>query len=171
MKKLKLAVIGVGLLFAIQATSNAQNWGFSLPFGNGGFAINGKNWTAGLGGAVAGGGRGGWGFQLPSGVGFYNGGGPGGGCAPGYGGGGAVYAGGGYGPGGQPVMYQGGSPAPVPENWTGQGGYYSANGWNHGPNWRPGPSGSTPAVYHARWPNGAAVYQSVNGQTWVQQPY
>lgn len=68
------------LLFGFQQVSNAQNWGFSLPFGIGGFAINGKNWTAGYNGAVAGGGPSGWGFGLPNGAGFYNGNGGGGRC-------------------------------------------------------------------------------------------
>ena len=122
MKLIKLSCLLI-CLTVISNTGWSQNWGFSLPFGNGGFAINGKNWTAGLGGAVVGGGRSGWGFQLPNGAGFYNGGGPGmyGGVVPmGYGGG---YGGApcvGY---GGPVVY------PNPNLMDRRMPYRDVNGW------------------------------------------
>ena len=92
MKLIKKVLMVVGMLFALQQVSHAQNWGFSLPFGAGGFAINGKNWTAGLNGIVAGGGQRGWGFGLPNGAGFYNGSMNGGCGGRGYASGGGGYA-------------------------------------------------------------------------------
>ena len=160
MKTVNKLVAIVGLLFAIQQSSQAQNWGFSLPFGGGGFAINGKNWAVGLpNGAAAGGGQGGWGFQLPSGVGFYNGGGGGpAGVMP--------CGGGGY--------Y--GNPQVAEAYWTGVGGSYDRNGWNYGPGYYQRRPESTAPVRRLPVPynyakRGGAAWQAIDGRVWVRQPF
>lgn len=154
MKNTKLLLVAViALLFGFNSKGYSQNWGFALPFGVGGFAINGKNWTAGYGGASVAGGRGGWGFQLPNGAGFYNG----NGGAPGYcGGGAAVFGGGGGG-----AYYSGP-----------QGQYVNAaTGWSYGPAPYVGPSQTRPARYLAVRDDGGAIYQTENGNVWVQNPF
>ena len=159
MKNIKF-ILAAGIIALLSLSNNgySQNWGFSLPFGGGGFAINKKNWVAGFNGATVGGGNSGWGFQLPNGAGFYNGSPMGG--APCYGGG-----------------YGGGAVITAVPQVAQYGGWRNGYGWNYGAYPPPTVPGygrinpTTPVRVFQTWRNGAAVYQSANGQVWVRQRF